>query len=205
MQVQSFIETIYHWLTQRGATMFVSKESIMNFINFWLNDIYSFEWRGWSFMYKDNEDIVIPWTHTDTSYLHTTSFPIYRIINIYDNKIQSLIETSKFKQTKLNITSDWEIFYLPFTTALNIYNNIDWYKLAYLWWFIPVNANEDYLPIPDAFVHALYDFVMSYILPVYAQYWEQRENVSYQKWMAKLNELKKADDIQFSKITYNIK
>jgi hypothetical protein len=46
---------------------------------------------------------------------------------------------------------------------------------------------------------------MAYIQPVYAQSWEMRENVVYQRGMTKLNELKKADDIQFNKITFNIK
>lgn len=163
-------------------------------------------------MYKPDEEITIPLSETSESYLYTTTYPIFRIATIYDKKYDKFMTNPSFKQVRQNIKNENELFYLPFTTALSIYNNNDntWqiqngYTLSYLSWFLPIVSDNDYLPIPDAFTHALYDFVMSYILPVYAQYWEQRENVVYQKWLAKLNELKKADDIQFSKISFNIK
>ncbi len=210
MKVGAFIEVLYHWLTQRWATMFVSKESIMNFINFGLNDIYSFEGRGWSFMYKPNETITIPGATATTYYEHTTASPIYRLINIYDLQYSQFLASTKMKQTNLLINTSGDIFFLPFTTMISLFNNqtttsTGGYTLAYLGWFTPVTLDTDTLPIPDSFVHALYDFVMAYILPVYAQAGEQRENVEYQRAIAKLRELTKADDIQFNKITFNIK
>lgn len=155
-------------------------------------------------MYKENETITIP-TTTDTFYLHTTDYPLYRLVNLYDNHYNQFLETSKMKQTNLKIDSEGSLFFLPFTTALTVYNNTDGYNLAYLGWFNQITTDTQILPIPDAFTHALYDFVMSYILPVYAQAGENRENVSYQRGIAKLTELKKADDIQFNKISFNIK
>lgn len=182
----------------------------MQFINFGLNDIYSFEWRGWSFMYKANETITIPDTTTTTFYEYTTRFPIYRLLNIYDLQYTQFLASTKMKQTNLLINTSGDIFFLPFTTMISLFNNnttskIGGYTLAYLGWFTPIVTDSEDLPIPDAFVHALYDFVMSYILPVYAQAGEQRENVEYQRAIAKLRELTKADDIQFNKVTFNIK
>lgn len=176
----------------------------MTFINFGLNDIYSFEGRGWSFMYQSNETITIPTTEAK-NYIHTSTYPLYRLVAIYDNYRKEFLEATKFKQTSLQINTYGDVFFLPFTTAINLFNNTDGYEVSYLSWFNPVSKDSDFLPIPDSFTHALYDFVMAYILPVYAQAGEQRENVSYQRGIAKLNELKKADDIQFTKITFNIK
>ena len=184
--------------------MFVSKESIMMFINFGLNDIYSFEGRGWSFMYRENETITIP-TSEDKSYVHTTTYPLYRLVSIYDNHYKQFLAHKDMKQTNLKIDSEGMLYYLPFTTAFTIFNNTEGYELAYLGWFNDITADSEQLPIPNAFAHALYDFVMAYILPVYAQAGENRENVSYQRGVAKLTELKKADDIQFNKISFNIK
>lgn len=205
MIVKAFIDTIYHWLTQRWATMFVSKESILSFINYWLNDIYSFEGRWWSFMYRDDTDIVIPdWTAVPY-YTYSTQYPLYKVAMIFDNKYNRFIERAKFKQIKQAVKEENEIFFLPFRTDITLYNNVSWYVMSRLSWFNPIVSDTEFLPIPDSFNHALFDFVMAYILPVYAQYWEQRENVMYQRGMNKLNELKKADDVQFSQISFNIK
>jgi len=208
MIVKDFINTVYSWLTQRGATLFVSEDAMVNFTNYALNDIYSYEWRYWSFMYQSAEQIVIPTWLTDTNYTHTTSVPMVRVVNIYDKKLNYSLSTKQLdiKQVNLNIEESWQCFFLPFKKIITVYNNdCEWYQLDYIWWFNIISDINATLPIPDSFVHALYDLTMAYILPVYAQYGENRESNVYQRWMAKLKDLAKADSLEITKVTSNIK
>lgn len=207
MTLQEFINTIYAWLTQRGATLFVSEDALLNFTNYALNDIYSYEWRYWSFMYQQSEQIVIPEWTTDKFYTITLPVPLVRVLNVYDKKLTYSLSAKQLhlKQVDLNIEESWDCFFLPMKKTFKIYNNIEWYQLDYIWWFNRITDTSTELPIPDSFVHALYDLTMAYILPVYAQYGENRETNIYQRWLTKLKELAKSDSLEILQVSSNIK
>lgn len=200
MTGEAFVNLIYTWLNQRWISFIVWRDALLNFINLWLTDIFSFEWRYWSFMYHD-ETITIDPAETATTIQHNLTYPIIRVQNIFDVKNQ----ISQFERKNVNINlQEKEIFYRPLNTDIYLYNNTDWYKIAYIHTFIFLTDLAEQLPLPNIFLWALYDLVMAYILPIYWQAGEQKEVSAYQRWMSKLKELAKFDANPIEKVKTNI-
>ena len=55
--VEDVLTQLYCGLTQKGLTLMVSPTQLIGFINFAINEIYSFEGRVWSFAYEVDVDV----------------------------------------------------------------------------------------------------------------------------------------------------
>lgn len=218
MQARNFISSyVYPVLTQRWASLMYSEQALLDFINLALNDIYSFEWKTWSFMYTMEENIYKPWTPTNESYpkstnvmagtseTHTviTDYPIIRIQYFQDTR--TLSTNTELKNTPINWT-DGEYFFIPHTNNLTVYDNnsTEWYKFWYVHSFNRLISLDQEIPLPDLFFSALMLITMWYVYPWYGQFWEGKDVQVDQKWYMRLKDLAKVDSFQVQYLTSSI-
>lgn len=198
----------YRTLNQRWPSALVWDDSMIWYINMALHDIYTYEWRAWTFTKKK---IVITesmfnelwWTLTSKI---TLEAPIIRILFLKDTSDRLSKFTIKYVDEPL---LPWEISYDMYSKVVSIYNNNYWwsnwwYTLHYISSFDKLTNLDDIIPLPDAFIWSLYNLVMAYALNTYWQYWDNKTVTTYQAAQNQLKNLSQYDSFQITKVQSNI-
>jgi len=183
----------------------LGNDAIVQDINYALDDIYTYEWKDWTFMYsKHVADFSA--VGSDNNITVTLDYPIKRLVWLTDLSWR----TTEFDILKVEPT-EWtdnlksnEIYYKPWSKEIILPNNGNaWYILHYVHIFDKVEFTDE-LPIPEIFEWALYNMTMTYAYPPYWQYWENKEWNTYAKSNQQLANLAKTDSFQMTKVKWNI-
>ena len=212
MLVQSFItNSVYRGINQRLPSYLMWPAGVLNAVNFALNDIQTFEWRYWTWMYYSEEFDCTPYnTQTDVTVSFQTTYPILRIIRI-DDMSDSRLDNYELRATEpfniqgntnINLESN-EFRYQMHQTDIKLYNNRGKYRVHYLRAY-PMLGMTDTIPIPDLFLWVLYNLTLEYIYPQYGQLGENRETNVYNKARQQLTDLAKVDSFQITWVHGNI-
>lgn len=196
---------VYQGINQKLPSYLMGQAWVINAVNNALWDIYSYEWRYWSFMYSKKEV-----TPADLALSTTIDLekPILRIFIIEDNteRIQ------KFEVVKIDTTlTEGQCYYKQHTNEIKIFDNTyvsngtnGWYNIHYVHTFNRIGYLDE-IPLPDLFLGALYNRTLAYLYPPYAQYGDNKQQTSYNDWDKQMQNLTKIDAFQLQNITGNIK
>lgn len=191
MKYSEFYSMIFPVINARGNSMLYSRESIMNIVNIWIQQIYN-EYR-WSFLFDTVE--VLKW--------NITPFSWYFKYNLIE-RIKQPLQLSYL---------DWNT-YIPLNPAKSLLDFNEQTFLAYgkelfmkekkdyLFTYYKQYTFKDYLtnmgvelPIPDNFIPALYYLVLSQIDMIYVQQLDWQPSSNFNKYQYEIDKLKK-DDLQ---------
>ena len=219
MLLKDFIlSSVLRWTNQRLPSTLLGPVGLTNYINYALDDIYTFEWRYWTFMYDTIElDCVTSFTEADEVVYIDVPYPLLRIMYIEDLSYwttsynTTLEKTSQLSQqfealyTKPYDKIDPNHFYFKqHTKRIYLRNNNNKYRIHYLHYFDRLEYNDTTeIPIPDIFLGALYELVMGYIYPNYWQQGENKEANAFNKGRQQLVDLAKTDSMQLSGVLWN--
>lgn len=216
---------IYRGTNQKLQTVLMWRTAIVQAVNFALDDIYTYEWKEWTFMY--NKTIIRPdeygsWDKNANTEIITLDKPIKKIFIIepLDNKSEKVDTLSKPSippfpgpewKIKLIEPTPWteelkedELYFKPGTKQLYLPNNKNkWYVIHWISFFNPVDWESE-IPMPEHFMGCLYNLTMTYLYPVNWQYWDNKDANSYQKSMTQLVNLAKTDMFQINSVKGNI-
>lgn len=224
MKLKDFVlSCVLRGSNQRLPTTLLGTTGITNFVNFALNDIYTFEGKFWTFMYDSIEfDTTINFTQTDDVVYIDVPYPILRIQYIEDISSgtswyqtfngSSVIQWGQETFECLNIKPTSKIdrgmvYFKPHTKRIYLKNNSGKYIIHYLHYFDDlVYDDTTEIPIPNAFLWALYSLVMWYIYPNYWQMGDNEEQNAWNKSKDQLQNLAKTDSLQITWVSWsNIK
>lgn len=213
---------IYRGTNQKMQTVLLGRTAIVQAINFALNDIYTYEWKEWTFMY--NKTVI------DLS--DKEKYPEeYKTIKIdLDMPIKKVFKMRLLKDWNIDIHQphtppypwpEWkiscieptiwvedlmpdELYFKPWTKEIYIPNNKnEGYILHWISFFNPVDW-EDEIPLPEHFMWALYNLVLCYLYPINWQYGVDKESNNYNIAQTQLVNLAKTDAYQMNHIIWNI-
>ena len=212
MLLKDFVtNSIYIWSNQKLQTLLISRAATVNATNFALNDIYTYEWKEWTFMYHKKEITREP---TDSKTITVElDLPIKKLfiledLNLYeklDRRTEKEYKIRKVEPTpgKSDLKPD-EVYFKPGERKIYLPNNDNkWYILHYVTFFNPIDW-EDNIPVPEHFLGCLYDIVMTYLYPINWQYWENKDANCYNKAQDQLVNLAKTDAFQLWVVVWNI-
>lgn len=197
---------IYRWTNQKLQTVLAGRTAIVSAVNFALDDIYTYEWKEWTFMYNKN---ILEWEPTDDkTIVITLDKPIKKMFIL-----KSLNEQHPIKEYKINVIEptvgvddlkENEIYFKPWTKQLYIPNNDNkWYVLHWVSFFNTVDWDSE-IPLPDHFMWLLYNMTMCYLYPITWQYWDNKETNTYNVAQTQLVNLAKTDAFQLNSVIWNI-
>lgn len=189
----------YRTLNQRWPSALVWDDSMLWYINMALNDIYTFEWRSWTF--QKHKQVILPADMPDSTSTVTLLYPIVKIMYVKDltNRIQ------KFDILYLDEELEqWQVAFDMHEKAIRVYKNDSWYNIHYVWAFNKLTSLDEVIPLPDTFIAPLYNLVMSYALNTYWQYWDNKLVTAYQAAQQQLKNLSQYDWFQITKVKSNI-
>ena len=200
------LDYIQSWVNQRGWTLMLSEETMIQYINMAALNIYFFEWRQWPWM-RIKETIAL-WPQLVPGEIDT--FTTAKTI-VWVQHIEDLSTSGCFSGNWNPKGSDYDMalgdFYLPglsneitfalFTSAKNIALTYFWYNL-FTEQAIPTVTET--IIIPEAFLPALYHFTLACVYPQYIQYGENRETTAYQMWVNFLMNIAKSQTTTFNTI-----
>ena len=219
---------IYRWTNQKLQTVLMWRTAIIGAINFALSDIYTYEWKEWTFMY--DKIVIKPGTNiwetcrkeNDTTEVITLDKPIKKIFIIeeLDKNSEKVDENAKASippfpgpewKIKLIEPTVWiedlkenELYFKPGTNKLYLPNNKNkWYVVHWISFYNPVDWDNE-IPVPEHFLACLYNLTMTYLYPINWQYWDNKDANSYQKAMWQLVNLAKTDMFQINSVKGNI-
>lgn len=212
MLLKDFVtNSVYIGSNQKLQTLLISRSATINATNFALNDIYTYEWKEWTFMYHKKE---ITWEPTEDKTISVElDLPIKKLfiledLNLYeklDRRIEKEYKIRKVEPTpgKSDLKLD-EVYFKPGERKIYLPNNDNkWYILHYVTFFNPIDW-EDNIPVPEHFLGCLYDIVMTYLYPINWQYWENKDANCYNKAQDQLVNLAKTDAFQMWVVVWNI-
>lgn len=218
MLLKDFIQySVLRWTNQRLPSNLLWTQWLSNYVNFALNDIYSFEWKFWTFM-KDKAVLdcrTFP-ESTELCYVDVP-YPLLRVMYIEDNSNEtSMYRTAVERQSYLVTQYDslnieptdkidpWHYYYKQHTKRIYLRNNKNTYTIHYLHYYDRLEYSDTAeIPIPEIFLWALYSLTMWYIYPNYWQQGENKEANSWAKGRQQLTDLAKTDSMQLSWISWN--
>lgn len=219
MLLKDFIlYSVLRWTNQRLPSWLLGTTGITNYINYALNDIYTFEGRYWTFMYDVVElDCTTSFTSADEVVYVDVPYPLLRVMYIEDlSQGTSIYNTSVERTTKLAnqfdallIKPDDKIdpnhfYFKQHTKRIYLRNNNNTYRIHYLHYFDRLEYNDTTeIPVPEIFLWALYELTMGYIYPNYWQQWENKEANAFNKGRQQLVDLAKTDSMQLSGVLWN--
>ena len=226
MLVKDFIKnSLYRGTNQKLQTVLLWDTAVVNAINFALSDIYTYEGKEWTFMYDKK---TLTWdSTTDKNIVLTLDSPIKKVFLVHDKNDNrypaTLYNTNTTMKQNMPSTYDdrfqiihteptegienlnsHQLYFKPWSKSITIANNNNqWYVLHYVHGFDFVGI-EDTLPIPDMFLWALYNIVMTYLYPINWQYGDNKDANSYNKAKDQLVNLAKSDSFQNQQIIWNV-
>lgn len=214
--------SIYRWTNQKLQTVLMWRTAIVWAVNFALDDIYTYEWKEWTFMY--DKTIIKPgdewWDDSKLTLSIEMDKPIKKIFIVEaldkDGKVDLLSKKSippmpgpEWK-IKMIEPTPWteelkedELYFKPWTKTLYLPNNHKWYVIHWISFFNPVDWDDE-IPLPEHFLAALYNITMTYLYPINGQYWDNKDANSYNKAMTQLVNLAKTDMFQINSVKGNI-
>ena len=206
--------SIYRWTNQKLQTVLLWKTAIIEAVNFALNDIYTYEGKEWTFMYKKEE---LNWDETnDKTIFKTLQYPIKKLFRIYskDRNYKPNTpwhwDTEEYKIVFAEPTvwiedlHPFELYFKPWTYWLYVPNNKNsWYIVHYVSFFNKIDW-EDEIPLPDHFLWTLYNLTMTYLYPIDWEYWDNKDANCYNKAQTQLVNLAKTDAFQMQWVIWNI-
>ena len=180
------LDYIQSWVNQRGGTLMLSEETMIQYINMAALNIYFFEWRQWPWM-RQKETIAL-WAQTTPGEIHT--FQATKIIVAVQN-IDDLSVSGCYTGAWTPKGSDADMalgdFYLPGLSEDITFALFPSTKSIALTYFAYNLFTEQSIPtmnetiiIPEAYLPALYHFTLACVYPQYIQYGENRETTAYQ-------------------------
>lgn len=209
MQVQQLIQMLYGAIGHQSITLAASPDTILSFINMGISNIWTFEWRSWSFKFLFNEEFTT--TNTGNEYLYT----IQNSTTYWIERVNSVTAYVNWKELNLNAferRNDWrvtkpnEIFYEMHRPVLKVFDDAGapiTYNISYLRTFKQLTSQTDEIPLPEVFIPALYFLVISYLQLPFMQLDGQQNMYNIAKDM--LSDLAKADSQQITQVSYKIK
>lgn len=215
MKVKDLVtNSIYRWTNQKLQTVLLWKTAIVEAINFALNDIYTYEGKEWTFMYKKEK---ITWSDTDDkTIMQTLTCPIKKIFRIhsldpnYKPNFQWHDDEEEYRivLTEPTIWEEdlhkYEIYFKPWTYWLYVPNNKNaWYIVHYVSFFNKLDWESE-IPVPDYFLWTLYNLTMTYLYPIDWEYWDNKDANCYNKAQTQLVNLAKTDAFQMQWVRWNI-
>lgn len=203
--VEDVLKQLYCGLTQRGITLMVSKEQLIGFINYAINEIYSFEGRNWSFALRTDITITPPvGTEEGAVFSVDLNESISKIVAIIDP--DNVTTTYNLVRTPSMIVDHYLFYYERFGSKIYMKNqNGKSYKVTYFRHAPSVSSETDVIQLPVSFMPPLYDITLSYVVPLYGQYGDGKELNLYTRGQNKLATLAKSDVVPSSTLVSNIK
>ena len=204
MLLKDFIlNVVLRWTNQRLPSLLAWITWVTSYINFALNDVYTFEGRYWSFMHDKIElDCVtaFPWNE-EVVYIDVP-YPLLRVMYIED--LSNTTETFDCLNIMPTDKIDYgNIYYKQHTKRIYLRNNHNKYIIHYIHYFDMISyADDTEIPIPELFLGALYELTMWYIYPNYGQQGENKEANAFNKWRQALVDLAKTDSMQINWISW---
>lgn len=199
MIARDFLSIVYKWVDQRMASKLIWDSTMLAYMNFALSDIYSYQWKHWTFMFWKQE-LAIDETMVLDQLEFTLDHPMMRLYHIED----LTGDHGEFTLTNLDYELEWgQIFFRPHQNTLKIKNNNTWYILHYIHSFATVTL-EDEVPLPDIFLWPLYNRMLTYIYPEYWQYWDWKDSNSSQKYNEQMQHFSMMDSLQITWVISNI-
>ena len=199
MLVRDFLSTVYKGVDQRLASKLLWDSYLISTINFALSDIYSYQWKHWTFMFW-RQDLEITEEMVEDQLTFTLDYPMMRLYHIEDLNG----EFDNFTLTNQDFELEqWVIFFRPHENVLKIKNNEKWYILHYIHSFNWVGLDDE-IPLPDIFLAPLYNKILTYIYPQYGQYWDGKDANSQSKYMEQMQNFAMMDSLQVTWVTTNI-
>jgi len=212
MLVSDFIlNSVYRWINQKLPSYLLGHQWVVNAINYSLNDLYTFEWKYWTFMYDSfHIDLTAEDPETVVSTV-TLPYPILRAVRMKDLWLKKIQQFENVNSEPFDGLVDWledladnEFRYKPHGKTIKVKNNGVGYVLYYIHHFDAVEYTST-IPVPDIFLWVLYNLVLGYIYPNYWQTWENKEANVFTKARQQLTDLAKTDSLQLSWIEWLIK
>jgi len=212
MLLKDFVtSSIYIGSNQKLQTLLITRAATVNATNFALNDIYTYEWKEWTFMYHKKE---ITWEPTDAKTIAIElDLPIKKLFILEDLEAYEALNRPTDKEYRIRKTeptpgkSDLkkdEVYFKPGEKKIYLPNNNNkGYILHYVTFFNPIDW-EDSIPVPEHFLGCLYDLTMTYLYPINGQYWENKDANSYNRAQDQLVNLAKTDAFQLWVVVWNI-
>ena len=205
MLLKDFIlNATLRWTNQRLPSLLSWTTGITSYVNFALNDIYTFEWRYRTFMHDKIElDCTTDFPDWEEVVYIDVPYPLLRVMYIEDlsNTTESFDCLNIEPTDKINYG---DIYYKQHTKRIYLRNNKNRYIIHYIHYFDMVQyADDTEIPIPDLFLWALYELVMWYIYPNYWQQGENKEANAFNKWRQALVDLAKTDSMQINWISWS--
>ena len=214
MLLKDFLQwSVLRWTNQRLPSNLLGTIWLTNYINYALSDIYTFEWKFWTFMYDKVElDCVTSFTEADEVVYVDVPYPLLRVLYIEDlsngsNAYTTMTERESFLVQNfecLNIEptdkiDPGHIYYKMHNKRIYLKNNKNKYRIHYVHYYDRVDYSETALiPIPDIFIWALYSLTMGYVYPNYGQQGDNKEANAWAKWRQQLGDLAKMDSMQMA-------
>lgn len=198
---------MYKGLNQKLPSYLLGNQWVVNAINYALADIYTFEWKYWTFMYDSYHIDLTTVDPTLVTVEVNLPHPILRAVKMVDMWMKKISNFDNINVEPFNTTDNiWEteLFFKPHTKKIKVYNNKVWYILHYIHYFDQVDY-EWTLPVPSLFEWVLFNLTLWYIYPNYWQMWENKEANVFSKSRQQLTDLAKTDSLQLSWIEWNIK
>jgi len=191
MKVKEFIRKyLLTWVNQRLPSALVWVEGLLSAVNLALNDIYTFEWRYWPFMFRTDR---INWAGDSYDPNDTrrgfmtleTSDPIIKISYIKDLDKPEEEYYWKYQKQGSDTQPEWlqrdEVGYYQYGNEISLPVNKKGYVVSYIAAHKELTSLEDEIQIPFPFYSALYLFALSYLYPQQGQYGENKEVNAYQR------------------------
>lgn len=219
MLLKDFLQScVLRWTNQRLPSNLLWISGLVNYLNFALNDIYTYEWKYWTFMFDTIElDCTTSFTDADEVVYIDVPYPLLRIAYIEDlsNWTQAYVSSverwiqlhQQFEALNIKPYDKidyWHYYYKQHTKRIYLRNNKNKYRIHYIHYFDRIEYSEDAeIPIPDIFDGALYELTMWYVYPNYWQQGENKETNAFNKWRQALSDLAKTDSMQLSWVYWN--
>ena len=215
MKVKDLVNNnIYRGTNQKLQTVLLWRTAIVGAINFSLSDIYTYEWKEWTFMYNKTK---LEWEPTDDKTVCIElPKPIKKVFILHtlndrqhERPIPPLPGPQYFIQcieptVWIDDLKPDQIYFKPGDNKIWVPNNDNcWYILHWVSFYNPVDW-EDEIPLPEHFLACLYNIVMTYLYPINGQYWDNKDANSYNKSQTQLVNLAKTDAFQLNTVIWNI-
>ena len=209
MKLSSFITTCQAWINQVATNFIVTQDSLIQFINLALTDIYIWHRWSWRRTIISFDVTKVSAVQADLTYKITLTIPCdfpIALINDTENTTDGrteylpansllLIEDNQFyvwalDNLSLTLASNW---------ALNTWDKVDW-KFEYASFFTAltlVSPSSTNLPIPDSFTSILWNLVMSYAAPAVVSDEQNNSPSNYRQIAVEMLKKHTDADVQF--------
>ena len=203
---------------QRLPSSLLWVEWLTNYVNFALSDVYTYEGKFWTWMYDKIElDCVTTFVNGEEVVYIDVPYPLLRVLYIEDLSNGSSAYTAALERTSL-LNQNFEclnieptdkidynhIYYKQHNKRIYLRHNNNKYRIHYVHYFDRLTYSDTVeIPIPELFLNALYNVVMSYIYPNYGQQGENKEANARTIGRQQLADLAKTDSMQLTWVSWS--